>query len=85
MAPSSEGEPLVIVRAFVGMIIHHSLNNNLWTASQQLLRFQTRRRRGPSRIFFSRSCHRQIRIEWAEKWQQPSSGKREIKGKEMGK
>src|SRR5205809_6520846 len=23
-------EPLVIVRAFVGMVIHHSLNNNLW-------------------------------------------------------
>jgi AcrR family transcriptional regulator len=31
-------EPLVIVRAFVGMIIHHSLNNNLWDRKQQLLR-----------------------------------------------
>jgi hypothetical protein len=31
-------EPLVVVRAFVGMIIHHSLNNNLWDRKQQLLR-----------------------------------------------
>ena len=31
-------EPLVIVRAFVGMIIHHSLNNNLWDRKQQLLK-----------------------------------------------
>jgi len=31
-------EPLVVVRAFVGMIIHHSLNNNLWDRTQQLLR-----------------------------------------------
>ena len=31
-------EPLVMVRAFVGMIIHHSLNNNLWDREQQLLK-----------------------------------------------
>src|SRR5437588_2663508 len=31
-------EPLVIVRAFIGMIIHHSLNNNLWDRKQQLLK-----------------------------------------------
>lgn len=31
-------EPLIIVRAFVGMIIHHSLNNNLWDRQQQLLK-----------------------------------------------
>jgi AcrR family transcriptional regulator len=31
-------EPLVIVRAFVGMIIHHSLNNNLWDRERQLLK-----------------------------------------------
>jgi len=31
-------EPLVVVRAFVGMIIHHSLNNNLWDRKQQLLK-----------------------------------------------
>ncbi len=31
-------EPFVIVRAFVGMIIHHSLNNNLWDREQQLLK-----------------------------------------------
>jgi AcrR family transcriptional regulator len=31
-------EPLVIVRAFIGMIIHHSLTNNLWDRNQQLLK-----------------------------------------------
>jgi AcrR family transcriptional regulator len=31
-------EPLVIVRAFVGMIIHHSLNNNLWDRKRTLLK-----------------------------------------------
>jgi serine acetyltransferase len=31
-------EPFVVVRAFVGMIIHHSLNNNLWDRERQLLR-----------------------------------------------
>ena len=31
-------EPLVIVRAFIGMIIHHSLNNNLWDRQRQLLK-----------------------------------------------
>ena len=31
-------EPLVVVRAFIGMIIHHSLNNNLWDRQRQLLK-----------------------------------------------
>jgi AcrR family transcriptional regulator len=31
-------EPLVIVRAFVGMVIHHSLNNNLWDPKRSLLK-----------------------------------------------
>ncbi len=31
-------EPRVVVRAFLGMIIHHSLNNILWDESQRLLR-----------------------------------------------
>jgi TetR/AcrR family transcriptional regulator len=31
-------EPLVIVRAFIGMIIHHSLTNNLWDRNRQLLK-----------------------------------------------
>jgi hypothetical protein len=35
-------EPLVIVRAFVGMIIHHSLNNNLWDRQQQLLKISNK-------------------------------------------
>ena len=31
-------EPLIIVRAFVGMVIHHSLNNNLWDRNRTLLK-----------------------------------------------
>jgi AcrR family transcriptional regulator len=30
-------EPAVVVRAFVGMVIHHSLNNNLWDPKRSLL------------------------------------------------
>lgn len=30
-------DPAIIVRAFVGMIIHHSLNNNLWDPQRRLL------------------------------------------------
>jgi TetR/AcrR family transcriptional regulator len=37
-----DGPPLVIVRAFVGMIIHHSLNNNLWDRKQQLLKISNK-------------------------------------------
>ena len=33
-----EVEPLIIVRAFVGMVIHHSLNNNLWDQKRTLLK-----------------------------------------------
>jgi len=31
-------DPLVVVRAFTGMLIHHSLNNNLWDKEQTLLK-----------------------------------------------
>jgi AcrR family transcriptional regulator len=31
-------EPALVVRAFVGMIIHHSLNNNLWDPKRRLLK-----------------------------------------------
>jgi AcrR family transcriptional regulator len=30
-------EPKLVVRAFIGMIIHHSLNNSLWDPSRRLL------------------------------------------------
>ena len=33
-----ELEPLIIVRAFIGMVIHHSLNNNLWDRKRRLLK-----------------------------------------------
>ena len=32
-----EIKPFVVVRAFIGMIIHHSLNNNLWDPKRALL------------------------------------------------
>lgn len=38
-----EIEPLVVVRAFIGMIIHHSLNNNLWDRSRRLLNVSNER------------------------------------------
>ena len=31
-------DPAIIVRAFIGMIIHHSLNNNLWDPKRRLLK-----------------------------------------------
>jgi AcrR family transcriptional regulator len=30
-------DPAIVVRAFVGMIMHHSLNNNLWDPERRLL------------------------------------------------
>ena len=30
-------DPAIIVRSFIGMIIHHSLNNNLWDPKRRLL------------------------------------------------
>ena len=31
-------DPAIVVRAFLGMIIHHSLNNNLWDPQRRLLK-----------------------------------------------
>jgi hypothetical protein len=31
-------DPAIAVRAFMGMIIHHSLNNNLWDPERRLLK-----------------------------------------------
>jgi len=31
------GEPALMVRAFIGMIIHHSISNNLWDPKRRLL------------------------------------------------
>ena len=31
-------DPLTVVRSFIGMIIHHSLNNNLWDPNRRLLK-----------------------------------------------
>ena len=32
-----EMDPAIIVRAFIGMVMHHSLNNNLWDPQRRLL------------------------------------------------
>ncbi len=31
-------DPAIIVRAFIGMVVHHSLNNNLWDPNRRLLK-----------------------------------------------
>jgi AcrR family transcriptional regulator len=31
-------DPAIVVRAFIGMIMHHSLNNNLWDPERKLLK-----------------------------------------------
>jgi hypothetical protein len=30
-------DPAIVVRSFIGMVMHHSLNNNLWDPSRRLL------------------------------------------------
>jgi AcrR family transcriptional regulator len=37
-----EVEPAVVVRAFIGMVMHHSLNNNLWDRKRSLLKISNR-------------------------------------------
>ena len=32
-----EMDPAIVVRAFIGMVMHHSLNNNLWDPNRRLL------------------------------------------------
>ncbi|HYT50371.1 MAG TPA: helix-turn-helix domain-containing protein [Pyrinomonadaceae bacterium] len=31
-------EPAIVIRAFIGMVMHHSLNNNLWDRKRSLLK-----------------------------------------------
>ena len=38
-----EIEPRVVVRAFIGMIVHHSLVNNLWDRQHRLLRISNQK------------------------------------------
>jgi hypothetical protein len=33
-----EIDPAIVVRAFIGMVMHHSLNNNLWDPKRSLLK-----------------------------------------------
>jgi len=32
-----EIDPAIVVRCFIGMVMHHSLNNNLWDPDRRLL------------------------------------------------
>ena len=32
-----EMDPSIVVRCFIGMVMHHSLNNNLWDPKRRLL------------------------------------------------
>ena len=32
-----EMDPAIVVRSFIGMVMHHSLNNNLWDPEHRLL------------------------------------------------
>jgi hypothetical protein len=36
-------DPRIVVRAFIGMIVHHSLNNNLWDRDRRLLRISNQK------------------------------------------
>ncbi len=35
-------EPALVVRAFIGMVMHHSLNNNLWDRKRSLLKISNK-------------------------------------------
>ena len=35
--------PALVVRAFIGMVVHHSLNNNLWDRQRKLVRISNER------------------------------------------
>ena len=35
--------PALVVRAFIGMVVHHSLNNNLWDKQKKLVRISNER------------------------------------------
>jgi len=35
--------PALVVRAFIGMVVHHSLNNNLWDKHRKLVRISNER------------------------------------------
>ena len=35
--------PALVVRAFIGMVVHHSLNNNLWDRKRNLVRLSNER------------------------------------------
>ena len=38
-----EVDPAIVVRCFIGMVMHHSLNNNLWDRDRRLLRISNQK------------------------------------------
>src|SRR5437762_5185831 len=77
-----EGEPLVIVRAFVGMIIHHSLNNNLWDRKQQLLKISNQ---AAARAFTNILLHGVATGKSGSNGRRNGSNRRPANGKSKGK
>ena len=41
-----DADPRIVVRAFIGMIVHHSLVNNLWDRQHRLLRISNQKAAG---------------------------------------
>jgi hypothetical protein len=36
-------DPAIVVRCFIGMVMHHSLNNNLWDPTRRLVNISNER------------------------------------------
>ena len=49
-----EIDPAVVIRAFIGMVMHHSLNNNLWDPKRRLLNISNE---SAARIFTDMLLH----------------------------
>jgi len=66
-------EPLVVIRAFVGMIIHHSMTNNLWDRKQQLLKISNQT---AARLFTDILLHGVVASPIAPRRQQKTQGRK---------
>ena len=56
-------DPAIVVRAFVGMVMHHSLNNNLWDPKRRLLNISNE----DAALQFAEILLNGIRVKQAEK------------------
>jgi AcrR family transcriptional regulator len=69
-----EIEPAIVVRAFIGMVMHHSLNNNLWDRKQSLLKVsnQTAAREFTSILLRGVACRDEARPPLALRKSKPA-------------